>query len=287
VSRKPNLLRRDVPISGYSEWSGEGLALWWLGQAGFLLRFRNMTIVIDAYLSDTLAMKYKGQVYPHRRMMQPPIAMDDLTGIDYCMSSHSHSDHMDPGLIPVLRDNNPGCRFIVPEAARKIGLERGVPAGSLIGVDAGGEMSLGDGITVSFIPSAHETLSQDSNGHHFFLGFVFRFDGLSLYHPGDCLPYPGLDDRLEPYDIDLALMPVNGRKEELSRRGIPGNFDFVQARDLVNRHDIRYMIPHHYGMFNFNTLARDKLERMISESAAAECIFPAETGIMFHLTEGA
>lgn len=280
-----SLLQNDVPISEYREWPGDGVAIWWLGQAGFLLRFRHTTIVIDAYLSDVLAVKYKGQVYPHQRMMPPPIAMDQLTGIDYFFSSHSHSDHMDPGLIPILRDNNPGCRFVIPEAARKTGMERGMPAESMVGVDAGAEMKLTGDISVSFIPSAHESLVQDEGGHHSFLGFIFQFDGICIYHPGDSLPYSGLDDWLNTQIIDLALMPVNGRKEELSHRGIAGNFDFAQAWELVNRHDIRYMIPHHYGMFDFNTLERGELNRLISGSGDSERIFPAETGIMYNLTE--
>lgn len=282
-----SLCPQDVLISDYREWSGDGVAIWWLGQAGFLLRSQDITIIIDAYLSDVLAQKYKGQVYPHHRMMPPPIAMDQLTGIDYYFISHSHSDHMDPGLIPILRDNNPGCRFVIPEATRTTGVERGIPAESMVGVNAGAEMKLTSDISVSFVPSAHEFLIQDENGNHSFLGFVFQFDQLSLYHPGDCVPYPGLDDWLKPHYIDLALMPVNGRKEEMGRRRIPGNFDFTQAWDLVNRHDVRYMIPHHYGMFDFNTLERGALDKLISDTGDSERIFPAETSVMYHLRERA
>jgi L-ascorbate metabolism protein UlaG (beta-lactamase superfamily) len=218
-------------------------------------------------------------------MMSPPINMDELTGIDCFISSHSHSDHMDPGLIPVVRDRNPRCRFIMPAAARKTGIERGVPSGSFLGVDAGEKVVLTGDAGLSFIPSAHEALVQDEAGHHNFLGVVFRFGGLNIYHPGDCLPYPGLDDWLNPFDISLALMPVNGRKEELSQRGIAGNFDFHQALSLVEGHGMRYMIPHHYGMFDFNTVDRASLDGMIGESEARERIFPAETGTMYHLAE--
>jgi L-ascorbate metabolism protein UlaG (beta-lactamase superfamily) len=283
---KVTLERQKVSVSGYRNWFGDGVALWWLGQAGFLLRYKNTTIVIDAYLSDALALKYKGQVFPHQRMMPPPITPDQLTDIDYFICSHSHSDHMDPGLIPVIRENNPDCRFIIPEAARGIGIDRGIPPESLVGIDAGGEMVLTDEVGMSFIPSAHETLIQDEEGHHSFLGFVFRFGRFTVYHPGDSLPYSGLDDWLNPHDIDLALMPVNGRKEELSQRGIAGNFNLSQARDLVVDHDIRYMIPHHYGMFDFNTVNRDELDKMTVNSGIQDRIFPAETDIMYLLAEG-
>jgi hypothetical protein len=37
-----------------------GPALYWLGQAGFLVRTPRYTFLIDPYLSDSLAMKYRG-----------------------------------------------------------------------------------------------------------------------------------------------------------------------------------------------------------------------------------
>jgi L-ascorbate metabolism protein UlaG (beta-lactamase superfamily) len=286
MGNKVTLEKQKISVSGFRNWFGDGVALWWLGQAGFLLRYKNTTIIIDAYLSDALALKYKDQYYPHQRMMPPPIAPDQLSDIDFFICSHSHSDHMDPGLIPVIRDNNPNCRFIIPEAARGIGIERGIPPESLIGIDAGSETKLTGEVSVSNIPSAHETLTQDAEGHHSFLGFVFGFGGYTVYHPGDCLPYTGLDDWLRPFDIDLALMPVTGRKEELSQRGIAGNFNLSQARNLVVDHNIRYMIPHHYGMFDFNTVDRDELDKMIVKSGIPDRIFPAETEIMYQLAEG-
>ncbi len=66
---KVTLERQKISVSGYRNWFGDGVALWWLGQAGFLLRYKNTTIIIDAYLSDALALKYKGQDYPHQRMI--------------------------------------------------------------------------------------------------------------------------------------------------------------------------------------------------------------------------
>jgi hypothetical protein len=46
------------------------------------------------------------------------------------------------------------------------------------------------------------------------------------------------------------------------------------------------MIPHHYGMFDFNTVNRDELDKMIVDSGIQDRIFPAETDIMYLLAEG-
>jgi len=42
-------------------------------------------------------------------------------------------------------------------------------------------------------------------------GVQVRFGGFGLYHAGDCVPYEGQADRLRPYAVDLALLPINGR----------------------------------------------------------------------------
>ncbi len=285
MSIPPKLQLSDYPVTGFRNWSGSGVAVWWLGQAGFILRYGNTNIVIDAYLSDFLAVKYRGQEFSHKRMMPPPISMQEMTGIDFFICSHSHSDHMDPGLIPVIRDISPDCRFIIPEAVRTTGLERGMPGDRILGIDAGEDLSLGDGISLKAIPSAHEELKQDSLEHHYSLGFILGFGNLSVYHSGDCLPYPGYDTWLKSQRIDLALMPVNGRRDELSRRGIAGNFSFTQACTVVLEHDIPFMIPHHYGMFDFNTVDRAVLDAEIKESDLPDRIFPGETDILYNLCE--
>ena len=216
-------------------------------------------------------------------MIPSPINMEDLTGIDYCISSHAHSDHMDPGLLPILKEKSPECQFIVPEAVRSIALERGITDDRIIGMDAGITFSLGEHLTLSAIPAAHEELKTDDEGRHFFLGYILKSEGFTLFHPGDCLPYDALDSWLEPHEIDLALMPVNGRRDELSRQGIAGNFSPEQACQIMRDHDIKYMIPQHFGMFDFNTVNREDLDRVIAASEMRDRIFPAEIDVLYHL----
>ncbi len=274
---------REGKVSDYKNWNEGGIALWWLGQAGFLIRYNQTNIIIDAYLSDVLAEKYKGKEFPHIRMMNSPIELDELTNIDFFISTHAHSDHMDPGLIPILRENCPDCHFVVPEAVRDIAAGRGVPANRLTAMTAGDIFSLTSWIKMIAVPAAHEEIKTDERGNHYFLGIVFDFGDMVIYHPGDCLPYEDMNSWLDNYHIDLALMPVNGRREELSQQGIAGNFDFDQAFKILMDHDIKYMIPHHFGMFDFNTVERGNLEKAISRTVMRNRIIPADTGIIYNL----
>ena len=52
---------------------------------------------------------------------------------------------------------------------------------------------------------------------------------------------------------DLALLPVNGRHDALRKRGIAGNLTLEEAVALTGDCGIPAMVPHHYGMFAFNT----------------------------------
>jgi L-ascorbate 6-phosphate lactonase len=104
---------------------------------------------------------------------------------------------------------------------------------------------------VRAIPSAHEELDTDIHNRHLFLGFVIEVGGLRLYHSGDGLAYDGLAAAIGPGPIDVMFLPINGRDPA---RGVPGNMSAAEAVDLANRVRPRFVVPHHYDMFAFNTV---------------------------------
>ena len=239
-----------------------GAHLAWLGQAGFLIRQGGLTMVIDAYLSDTLAEKYRGTRFPHHRMMPPPVQPADLDGIDWILCTHSHTDHMDQGTIPPILAANPRARVLAPRAEREKALQKGVPADRLTLIDAGESLDLG-GVTVTATPSAHETLNRTDAGY-LCLGYVLSGGGVNLWHSGDTIPYPGLAEWLMPFRVDLALLPVNGRDAERAAHGVPGNLTLEEAVALTDCIGARAMLGHHFGLFDFNTLDRAEGERRLT-----------------------
>ena len=52
--------------------SSGSLAIWWLGQSGFLIKTDGGILVIDPYLSEHLTRKYEGTARPHVRMTRAP-----------------------------------------------------------------------------------------------------------------------------------------------------------------------------------------------------------------------
>lgn len=224
--------------------------VWWLGQSGFLLQWNGRCLLFDPYLSDSLTKKYATTNKPHIRMGELVIDPHLLDFIDIVTSSHNHTDHLDgETLIPLLKAN-PNISFVIPEANRGFIADR-------VKCDLNFPIGLNDGeqievkqFTFHGIPAAHNTLERDEKGRSKFMGYVVQFGKFSVYHSGDTLWYDGLDKMLKPFHIDIAFLPINGNDP---LRGVAGNLNASEAALLGKQIHARFVIPHHYDMFAFNT----------------------------------
>lgn len=225
------------------------VAVWWLGQSGYLFKATSGVLVVDPYLSEHLTAKYAKTGRPHVRMTEAPCRGGDLRDVDIILASHKHSDHLDPGTAPAILEASPRARLVVPRAI--VGHAQGMGIGRewIEGMDAGESLEIA-GFRVRAVPSAHEGLDTDEDGHHLYLGFVVEVGGLRLYHSGDGLAYDGLAEALGPGPFDVMFLPINGRDPS---RGVPGNMSAGETVDLACRVGPRFVVPHHYDMFTFNT----------------------------------
>jgi L-ascorbate metabolism protein UlaG (beta-lactamase superfamily) len=260
-----------------------GVKLWWVGQAGFVVRAADRTLLIDPYLSDSLAKKYTGKIYPHIRAMPSPLSPGQARGIDAVLCTHRHSDHMDPGTLPEAAALNPLCVFVVPKAARERALEIGLPVERIAAMADGDRLLPFEGISIEALPSAHEERKRNERGEDEFLGYVLRAGRVTLYHSGDCVPYPGLRERLASLHIDAALLPINGRDERRRSNGIPGNFTFREAVELCEGAGIPSLICHHFGMFDFNTADLVEARKLLKEMHTAMQVLFAQAGVRYHV----
>ncbi len=227
---------------------------WWLGQSGFLIQWRGKHLLFDPYLSDSLTKKYAETDKPHVRMTERVVAPHYLDFIQVATSSHNHTDHLDAETMIPLFEVNPDLELIVPEAnrdfvAERLKIDRTKPRG----------MKLGrripiSGFEVHGVPAAHEAMETDAEGNHKFMGFVVRFGPWTVYHSGDTILYDGIEVLLKKWSIDLALLPINGRRPE---RRVAGNLWGHEATQLAYDIGARMVIPCHYEMFQFNTETPD------------------------------
>ena len=241
------------------------ILLWWLGQAGFALRAADQLLLIDPYLSDSLRAKHARDPLSYHRLLDIPVAPERLTNCTWVLCTHGHGDHMDPETLASLR------RFamphvLVPRAEQGRAIARGADPRMLVTIDADERLQLADGISVSAVASAHERLEIDERGQSRYLGYVLDIDGTRVYHSGDCVPYPGLAERLAALRPDVALLPVNGRDAKRRAAGVPGNFTLDEAVALCREASIGSLVAHHIGMFAFNTLPADDVRSSLLRS---------------------
>ena len=226
--------------------------IWWLGQSGFLLQWQTTYLLFDPYLSDSLTKKYAGTDKPHVRMTERVVSPEQLNFIDILTSSHNHTDHLDPETIHPLLQANPAMQIILPAANRESAAQKlRIAENRIEAIDYQQPLKT-QNLVINAIPSAHETLETDSLGRHKYLGYIVQAGAVTLYHPGDTVRYPAMANHLRRWEIDIAMLPINGRSPS---RGVAGNLDGAEAVKLAQDSGIRVVIPCHYDMFEFNTVS--------------------------------
>ncbi|CAA9265991.1 MAG: hypothetical protein AVDCRST_MAG77-2909 [uncultured Chloroflexi bacterium] len=238
------------------------IALWHIGQSGFVVRGGGTTLVFDPYL-----------VSSPRRTWQPPFAPEQLRDVDVVFCSHDHGDHLDPVAVKGLAAASQWTRFVVPDSARAKMEGLGVTGERLVLAQVDQTLRLGGRsvrgpvmhdaaeVTVHTVPAAHgdkanpiaeAVWERDPERGYRFVGFVVDVAGVRLYHAGDTTVYPGMVERLAGLSIDVALIPINGRDWFREQKGIIGNTDHREAADLGHAIGARVIVPMHYDMFAGN-----------------------------------
>lgn len=232
----------------------EGFHLWWLGQSGFLIHWSGRFLLLDPYLSDSLTHKYATTDKPHVRMTERVVAPEKLGFTELVTSSHNHTDHLDSDTLRPLLAANPQLRIVAPLANRAFVAGRiGVDPSRIEGAEAGRWIERG-AFALHGIPAAHEDLATDARGCNLYLGYLVRFGPWHVFHSGDTVLYPGMETLLKQFDIDVALLPINGRAPE---RRVAGNLTGPEAAQLARDINARCVIPCHFDMFEFNTASPD------------------------------
>jgi L-ascorbate metabolism protein UlaG (beta-lactamase superfamily) len=221
------------------------LFVWWLGQSGFLICHRGDCLLFDPYLSDTLTKKYAATDKPHVRMTARVVDPARLDFLQVVTSSHNHTDHFDAETLAPIFAASPAAKFVLPAANVDFALQRlGAAARARFLPLADAQRATAGPFTIEAVPAAHEELSPA------FAGFVVSIGPFRIYHSGDTVLFPGMAERLRPFGVDLALLPINGRAPE---RRVSGNLDGVEAAQLAHDIRARCVVPCHYEMFEFNT----------------------------------
>jgi len=230
------------------------LSIMWLGQAGYLLEFDNIRVLIDPYLSTYIEDQTKGTPIEHVRLHLSPVALDKLGNINLILITHAHPDHFDPVTVPKLVKTNPNCKIVLPRAIFNHVLKLGLRKESLVFLsgEPSRKISYKD-LEIASIPAKHEKFDKDTQLGYPYLSYIIFWKNLSFYHSGDTLSYPGLARQLAAYHIDVGFLCINGRDEQRKKFGFTGNMNYQEAGNLAKRAGMKKIIPMHYGLFSINS----------------------------------
>jgi L-ascorbate 6-phosphate lactonase len=204
--------------------------LWFLGQAGYVVRAGGRTLVIDPYLSDAA-----GKLDPRfSRLYPPPIRPQDLRA-DIFVVTHDHLDHLDPETIRAYRRKR-DTDFVAPRFAVRALNRLGIPSARIHRVDAG-ETRLIQGVKITgvyAVPTAPDVIDTT--------GYWFQFaNGRTVYATSDT-EYSELLLEGAPH-TEVLLVCINGKW---------GNLNPAQAARLAAKVAPRFAIPNHYDLMALN-----------------------------------
>jgi len=226
----------------------QSVAIWGLGQTGYVIKGREHIIYIDPYLTDTLRIT-TGDICT--RLFPPPLEPEEICNATAVFCTHGHGDHLDPVTLQGISKYSPLARFIVPHIHLRDVTALGIPEDRVYCPKQNQRQSIGN---VEFIPisAAHPQVEYDNEGYSKYLGYLFFFGEITLFHAGDTVLYPEIIDNLKQYSIDIAILPINGRDYWRERANIIGNLDYKEAVQLAAAISAKVLIPSHNDLFAAN-----------------------------------
>src|SRR5215211_5206521 len=124
------------------------LALWALGQSGFVIKGGTTIVYIDPYLSDS------GAAIGAMRRFPIPLNPSRIQHANLVFATHEHLDHADGSTLGPLMAASPQAKLITSPQGRQIALQADVSAERII-IPRIGEHVEFAGLTYTAIPASH------------------------------------------------------------------------------------------------------------------------------------
>jgi L-ascorbate metabolism protein UlaG (beta-lactamase superfamily) len=229
------------------------LALWGLGQMGLLIQGPAARLVIDPYLSDSIR-EQNGDEFI--REFLPPVAPSALSDLDYYLITHEHADHLDPKTVVPVAKASPACTFVTNGWCKEKLLALGIEEERVITPAALEPASLpGVDLRLTVVPAAHYEVEYDNERGHRYTGFLLEWNGVTVYHSGDTIIYPGYIDTLRNLPTpDIAMVALNGRDAFRDRRNLVGNLLPIEAARLAKTLKWGLLLPGHNDLLPTNSI---------------------------------
>jgi L-ascorbate 6-phosphate lactonase len=205
------------------------LSLWWLYQAGIVVKSPGGTILaVDPYLSESVMRSYK---LP--RGVPAPLDAADAD-VHALIATHSHEDHLDPDSIPGFLGHE-RTRFIGPPMAVEKVVASGAAESRMTTVARGDVVEVGD-IGIQAVHARHLYGLEPTPDA---VGYVLSCGDVTLYHSGDT-----------EYDSEIVADTRGVGTSLICINGTTGNMNVHEAAMLAWLQGANLAIPFHYGLWN-------------------------------------
>ncbi len=258
------------------------LAIWGLGQMGIAIKGPDAIITIDPCLTNVIeeiAGNWWYRAYP------APIEPDTLTNITYHLSSHEHGDHLDVQTTEAISKASPDARFVAPAWCSDILSGIGINGERVIVPPAMQPITLpGTSIKLTVIPSAHYEKEYDEQKGYRWFGYLIEWNGVTFYHSGDTIIYPGYVDALKSLPAaDVAMLPVNGRDwYRETAVGATGNLLPEEAAQLANEIGWEQVIAGHNDLYPNNTISMGSIADAFAKFAPRQAYKILQPGELYY-----
>jgi len=226
-----------------------------LGQAGVRFRSPHGSILVDPYLTDSVAETFGEEL---RRLVPCPVGFADLSDTRAILITHAHLDHCDPASILGILSYAPEARIIAPLSARRVLEEAGV-APARLEVAMHLWMPLFEGASAHAVPAVHPAPAHEANGEWVSLGYVLEVNQTRYYHAGDTSPAQIIVDAVRPLAATIGFLPVNERNYYRDRAGIIGNMSVREAFAFAEELGLETFVPVHWELFEPNQTYREEI----------------------------
>lgn len=200
------------------------LAIFWLGQAGFLIKnSKGKALVLDPYLTNCVE-----RLSGHKRLMASVLEPEELIA-DVYLCTHSHDDHLDVDAAPIIMKNS-NTTLLGPQSVITLCEGLGIESSQLICTKENDVNEI-CGYKITTVYADHGNLEP------YAVGFLVESEAIKIYFTGDTANRPEQMKSAIYAKPDIIVFPINGEF---------GNMNCIDAAKLACSCVAKIAIPSHF-----------------------------------------
>jgi len=258
--------------------SPDGLAIWYLGCNGFIVKSSDgTTVFIDPYL---------GIGDPPRtvRMIPVPFNPEDITECDAVLGTHEHTDHVHgPSQAPILAGT--GADYYTTDSGHEVIDDEGWMENWSVTDDQLHEVTEGDTLEIGDL-TIHVEPANDPDAEHP-VSYVFEHESGTFFHGGDARPgeFESVGER---YDIDVGVLAFGavGMIDD-KETGEPTRTKWYNDENMIieaaNELQLDTLVPTHWDMWKGMTTEPTVLHNHANSFTYPSALSIVEIGDRFDL----